>query len=81
VVRLRLLPTPTVQVSDPKALFDLIQRGYSARRKTLANNLKGLAGLNAERLTACLAELGHPPDVRAERLCLADWAKVLERLG
>lgn len=81
VVRLRLRPTPAVQVADPKALFALIQRGYTSRRKTLANNLKGVPGCNAETLAACLAELGHPPDVRAERLSLADWARVLERLG
>jgi 16S rRNA A1518/A1519 N6-dimethyltransferase RsmA/KsgA/DIM1 with predicted DNA glycosylase/AP lyase activity len=77
-VRLRIRAEPVVQVDDPEALFALIQRGYHARRKTLANNLKGLPGLNAERLTACLQDLGHPANVRAERLSLDDWARIVE---
>jgi 16S rRNA (adenine1518-N6/adenine1519-N6)-dimethyltransferase len=74
VVRLRLRPRPAVEVASPEALFALIQRGYHARRKTLANNLKGVPGVTPEALTACLTRLGHPADVRAERLSLADWA-------
>ena len=81
VVRLRLRAIPAVQVADARALFALIQRGYHSRRKTLANNLKGVPGLAPEALTACLAGLGHPADVRAERLSLADWKVVFELLG
>lgn len=81
VVRLRLLPEPAVQVENPRQLFTLIQRGYRSRRKTLANNLKGLPGLTTEQLTTCLQDLGHPADVRAERLSLPDWARVVELLG
>jgi len=80
VVRLHLRPTPAVQVADPQALFALIQRGYSSRRKTLANNLKGIPGVTPEALTTCLAGCGHPANVRAERLSLADWAALCTRL-
>ena len=80
VVRLHLRPAPPVQVADSHALFALIRRGYASRRKTLANNLKGLPGATTENLSACLASLGLPPDVRAERLSLTDWAEVLRQL-
>ncbi|MGD2063457.1 MAG: 16S rRNA (adenine(1518)-N(6)/adenine(1519)-N(6))-dimethyltransferase RsmA [Nitrospirota bacterium] len=81
IVRLSVRPVPAVTVADPDAFFALIQRGYQSRRKTLANNLKGLPGFTPNALTACLADLGHPANVRAERLSLADWARVLELLG
>jgi 16S rRNA (adenine1518-N6/adenine1519-N6)-dimethyltransferase len=74
VVHLRLRGAPAVEVTDAKALFALIRRGYHSRRKTLANNLKGIPGVTPQGLITCLTALGHPPDVRAERLSLADWA-------
>jgi 16S rRNA (adenine1518-N6/adenine1519-N6)-dimethyltransferase len=81
VIRLQLRAAPAVAVADPQALFALIQRGYTSRRKTLANNLKGVPGLTPETLTTCLTELGHPADVRAERLSLHDWGQLLDLLG
>ena len=80
VVRLRPRGTPAVEVPDPKTLFALIQRGYHSRRKTLANNLKGIPGIAPEALTGCLTRLGHPADVRAERLSLADWGALCVHL-
>jgi 16S rRNA (adenine1518-N6/adenine1519-N6)-dimethyltransferase len=74
VVRLRLRAEPAVEVPDAGVLFALIQHGYHSRRKTLANNLKGIPGVTPEALAACLTGLGHPADVRAERLSLSDWA-------
>lgn len=52
----------------PKALRSFVQGAFAHRRKTLAKSA-GIAGVGSpERIRAALEQLGHPPDVRAERL-------------
>ncbi|MDO8185917.1 16S rRNA (adenine(1518)-N(6)/adenine(1519)-N(6))-dimethyltransferase RsmA [Conexibacter sp. JD483] len=52
----------------PRALRSFVQGAFAHRRKTLAKSA-GIAGVGSpERVRAALEQLGHPPDVRAERL-------------
>jgi 16S rRNA (adenine1518-N6/adenine1519-N6)-dimethyltransferase len=59
----------------------LVGGAFAHRRKALAKSLK-LAGVQGDRVREALVELGHPADVRAERLAPSEFvalAKALER--
>lgn len=74
----RLRPAPE------EALRALVAGAFAHRRKTLAGSL-GLAGADSgrsrEEIRAVLVELGHPEDVRAERLSPEDFRELGVRLG
>jgi 16S rRNA A1518/A1519 N6-dimethyltransferase RsmA/KsgA/DIM1 with predicted DNA glycosylase/AP lyase activity len=60
----------------------LVAGAFAHRRKTLAGSLtlSGRApGLSRERIREALGQLGHPTDVRAERLSPEDF-RALARL-
>jgi 16S rRNA (adenine1518-N6/adenine1519-N6)-dimethyltransferase len=65
-------------------LRELVRKAFAHRRKALAGSLALAADAPAgtrERVRAALVELGHPADVRAERLAPEDFralAKALE---
>lgn len=59
---------------DPKPFFSLVKQGFAQRRKTLANNLKGI------ELIPHLRRLGHPDDIRAEALSPSQWLTLYRSL-
>jgi 16S rRNA (adenine1518-N6/adenine1519-N6)-dimethyltransferase len=64
-------------------LRDLVNAAFAHRRKALAGSLAlapGAAPDIRERARAALTRLGHPPDVRAERLSPQDFAAMYETL-
>jgi 16S rRNA (adenine1518-N6/adenine1519-N6)-dimethyltransferase len=64
-------------------LRDLVNAAFAHRRKAIAGSLALAPGASKdvrERARAALAELGHPPDVRAERLSPQDFAALYETL-
>jgi 16S rRNA (adenine1518-N6/adenine1519-N6)-dimethyltransferase len=76
-------PDPISGRSSPSpALRALVGGAFAHRRKTLAGSL-GLSGSakgrSREQMRAALVELGHPADVRAERLSPEDF-RTLARL-
>lgn len=65
------------------ALRELVSAAFAHRRKALARSLTlapGAAPGIRERARAALAELGHPPDVRAERLSPQEFRALHEIL-
>jgi len=61
----------------------LVHGGFAHRRKALAGSLAlvpGASGGLRDHVRAALAELGHPEDVRAERLAPADFLALAERM-
>ncbi len=68
----------------PAALRALVSGGFAHRRKTLAGSL-GLSGGAPQRSRAeirdALQQLGHPADVRAERLSPEDFRALAALLG
>jgi 16S rRNA (adenine1518-N6/adenine1519-N6)-dimethyltransferase len=70
LVRLRRI----APAADP-ALVELVHAAFAHRRKALPGSL-ALAGFDRERAQAALIEIGHPPDVRAERLSPADFRQL-----
>ncbi len=70
-------PAPDIE------LRDLVNAAFAHRRKALAGSLALAPGAPAgirDRARAALAALGHPPDVRAERLSPQDFGALHERL-
>jgi 16S rRNA (adenine1518-N6/adenine1519-N6)-dimethyltransferase len=67
----------------------LVRAAFAHRRKTLAGSLElaGQAGdviangVPRARAREALVQIGHPPDVRAERLSPADFQLLADRLG
>jgi 16S rRNA (adenine1518-N6/adenine1519-N6)-dimethyltransferase len=69
--------------APPPALRELAAAAFAHRRKALAGSLAIAPGAPAgvrERARAALVELGHPPDVRAERLSPQDFALLHAKL-
>jgi 16S rRNA (adenine1518-N6/adenine1519-N6)-dimethyltransferase len=75
---------PRVPVADP-ALYRRVVRGaFNQRRKMLRNALGALAeelGLAPAQLDAAMRRAGIDPTLRAERLELADFARLAGALG
>jgi 16S rRNA (adenine1518-N6/adenine1519-N6)-dimethyltransferase len=71
----RLVPhrTPPVEVQDEALFARIVQQAFGQRRKTLRNTLKGL--LDDQDFAA----LGIDPQVRAEQLDLATFARLANR--
>ena len=70
--------------APPPALRELAAAAFAHRRKALAGSLAIAPGAPAgvrERARAALVELGHPPDVRAERLSPQDFALLHAKLS
>ena len=65
------------------ALRDLVNAAFAHRRKALPGSLALAPGAQQgvrDRARAALVALGHPPDVRAERLAPQDFAALQETL-
>ncbi|HUR86812.1 MAG TPA: 16S rRNA (adenine(1518)-N(6)/adenine(1519)-N(6))-dimethyltransferase RsmA [Solirubrobacteraceae bacterium] len=68
----------------PAALRELVNAAFAHRRKALAGSLALAPAAPAtirERARAALERLGHPPDVRAERLSPQDFRALHEILS
>jgi 16S rRNA (adenine1518-N6/adenine1519-N6)-dimethyltransferase len=75
-------PAPGDQPGLPAGLRALVAGSFAHRRKTLAGSLAlsgRAAGRSREQVREALQLLGHPPDVRAERLSPEDF-RALARL-
>jgi 16S rRNA (adenine1518-N6/adenine1519-N6)-dimethyltransferase len=70
------LPVPKTEV---KKLYGFFKLCFSKRRKTLANNLTGIAA--KEDIESMLESLGLRRDIRAESLPLEKFLEIAERLN
>ena len=82
VLRLEALPAPPVTVRDRSFLFEVIRAAFSQRRKTLVNSLSAQLspGVSKVAVREALHALGKPEDIRGERLSLAEFAALADRL-
>jgi 16S rRNA (adenine1518-N6/adenine1519-N6)-dimethyltransferase len=75
IKRKRQLP----KVNPPK-FFSLVRAGFSAKRKTLVNNLSASFRTPKAKFSEILGKNGIEPKVRAEKLSLEDWLRLYEKL-
>lgn len=80
VLHCRTRKTPAVQVSDEAAFWRTVRAGFALRRKTLVNSLQTGWNLPKDVLADTIAACGFAPDIRGERLSLADYAALTEEL-
>lgn len=73
---------PAVEVADEAFFFRVVKGAFLLRRKTLVNSLaSALPGAGKEAIQTAIIACGLPADVRGERLTLADFARLTERLS
>jgi len=83
---IRIVPNPTTILPlkgggikggvERKKFFRVVRAGFSAKRKTLANNLANSFHLDKEAVENKLNKLGLAPLTRAQELSLEDWKKL-----
>jgi 16S rRNA (adenine1518-N6/adenine1519-N6)-dimethyltransferase len=81
VIRLRVLPKPSVQVTDEHFFFEVVHAAFAQRRKTLINNLLAKFGKgNKNEIIVALGEAGIEPMRRGETLSLQEFAALTDAL-
>ena len=70
-VRMEMRAQPPAPVADEALLWRMVRAGFSLRRKTLTNALKGV--VEGEALRAALKSLGLAQTVRGEALDVEAW--------
>lgn len=73
-VRMDRRAQPPAPVADEALLWRMVRAGFSLRRKTLTNALKGV--VEGEALRAALSSLGLSETVRGEALSVEAWIAV-----
>ena len=80
VLRVDRYAQPPVTMHDVAGFFRLVRAGFSQPRKQLRNSLAAGLGLDPAQVAETLQAAGLNPHLRAERLRLEDWARLLEAL-
>ncbi len=81
VVRIRLHQHKPHIPADEDTLFRTIRAAFEQRRKTLPNALSaGFSDIPKEALTEMVVACGHRPDIRGERLDIAEFCALSDRI-
>ena len=70
---IHIVPKRQYEEEADKKLFRIVRAGFSARRKTLANNLANTFTLPRASVEGYIERLGLRKDIRAQALSLTDW--------
>lgn len=80
VIRFHLRGAPPCLIEDEDWFFRVVRASFAQRRKTLVNGLASGLGLPKEQITNALLSLGLRPDLRGEKLDIADFAQIANAL-
>lgn len=80
VVRIDLYREPAYKPLDEKLFRNTIKAAFEMRRKTLQNAISAKLGFDKELITRAILSVGHPADVRGERLSTEDFVKLSDFL-
>ena len=82
VIRIRLYKERPYHPKDEALMFRTIKAAFAQRRKTLSNALSaGFSELTKEQINDIIASCGHEPTVRGERLDIAQFIELSDRIG
>lgn len=70
---IQIIPRRAYDPEEDRKVFRLARAGFSARRKTLVNNLSSSLSVSKEVVEEKLIELGLRVDIRAQALSVSDW--------
>ena len=77
VIRIDLYKESPFEIKDEKLFRSLIKAAFEMRRKTLMNAVSAkLPHVEKSKLAEALISIGHPENVRGERLSVEDFAKL-----
>ena len=78
---IRIVPNKkNISQEESRTFFHLVKAGFSAKRKTLVNNLSASLQLDKKIVAEKIEKAGLAPAVRAQELSLADWKKLMKLL-
>ena len=80
VVRIDLYKEPVFKPLDEKLFRNTIKAAFEMRRKTLQNALSAKLGFGKDLITEAIVSIGHPADVRGERLSTEDFVDLSDYL-
>ncbi|MCR5186221.1 MAG: 16S rRNA (adenine(1518)-N(6)/adenine(1519)-N(6))-dimethyltransferase RsmA [Clostridia bacterium] len=80
VIKLDVLSSPSVKVSNEKLLFKIIKASYMQKRKTLVNSLVNGKIIDKDTLLMILEKLNIDSRIRPEQLTLEDFANITNSL-
>ena len=82
VIKLKIRESPKVIVKNEELMFNIIQKSFSMRRKTLVNALVNYNFVKEKALAEeMLTQLELDKNVRGEKLKLEDFAKITNFLS
>ena len=82
VIRIRLYKERPYHPKDEALMFRTIKAAFAQRRKTLSNALSaGFSELTKEQINDIIAACGHEPTVRGERLDIAQFVELSDKIG
>ncbi len=81
VLRIDLYEEKPVQPRHEALFRRIIRLAFEQRRKTLVNALAGKVPVSKEALSDILVSLSLPCDVRGERLTVAQFAQIADKIG
>lgn len=73
---IHIVPQRAYDPEEDRKIFRLVRAGFSARRKTLVNNLSASLSISKESVEEKLTRLGLRPDIRAQALSVEDWQRL-----
>lgn len=77
VIKLEVRTNPKIKIEDEKLLFDIIQKSFMQRRKTLSNALINNKILeDKEKVEEMFKILGIESNIRGEKLTLEEFGKI-----
>ena len=80
VVRFRMLEEPSISVKDERLFFKTVKFAFAQRRKTLLNCLANGFGMEKEQISNLLMGLGIDPQIRGEKLAIAEFGKIADAI-
>ena len=82
VIRIRLYKERPYHPKDEALMFRTIKAAFAQRRKTLSNALSaGFSELTKEQINDVIAACGHEPTIRGERLDIAQFVELSDKIG
>lgn len=77
----KLVPKRRFQASEDRHVFRVVRAGFSARRKTLVNNLTNAFHLDRVRIEQLFSALGIGLMIRAQELSVAEWRALADLIA
>jgi 16S rRNA (adenine1518-N6/adenine1519-N6)-dimethyltransferase len=78
---IQVIPKRSYDEEEDRKIFHIARAGFSARRKTLANNLANSFHLPRTEIEPVIALLGLLPTVRAQELSIEQWVLLAQYLS